>query len=194
MFNYAISYRTPSTFAYCCAEGYESLQNRNRNTKCYKNKYTEWHRYYSNSGKPFYYSPLTHETQWEEPTHNVIIFDTNSPSFVSNECIIKPPSTTPSATAYGVPSLQTTHLHTHIYKNKKISKNINTYNHQNKPPKFGFTLQHFEEIIMKNVEKTMNNGTPLPQYKMDNGEIIIGFQYKSDLDIMEEGYWLNSFD
>jgi len=40
----------------------------------------------------------------------------------------------------------------------------------------------------------MNNGTPLPQYKMDNGEIIIGFQYKSDLDIMEEGYWLNSFD
>ena len=173
IFNYAISYR-----------------NRNQNTKYYKNKYIEWHRYYSNSGKPFYYSPLTHDTQWEEPTHNAIIFDTNSPSFISNECIIEPPSTT---TTYTTTYTHTT-THTHLYKNKKISKNINTHKHQNKPPKFGFTLQHFEEIIMKNVEKTMNNKieNSLPQYKLDSGELVFGFQYKSDLDIMEEGYWLNS--
>lgn len=158
---------------------YRNRNNNNHNLH-QKNKYVEWHRYYSNSGKPFYYSPLTHYTQWEEPIHNAIIFDTNSPSFISNECIIDPPSTTTTTT--------------HIYKNKKISKNINTHKHQNKPPKFGFTLQHFEEIIMKNVEKTMNNGIEysLPQYKLDSGELVFGFQYKSDLDIMEEGYWLNT--
>ena len=165
LFNYAVNYRN---------------RNNNNHNLHQKNKYVEWHRYYSNSGKPFYYSPLTHYTQWEEPIHNAIIFDTNSPSFISNDCIIDPPSTTTTTT--------------HIYKNKKISKNINTRKHQNKPPKFGFTLQHFEEIIMKNVEKTMNSGIEhsLPQYKLDSGEFVFGFQYKSDLDIMEEGYWLNT--
>ena len=184
------SLQTPSTVV----SRVSSLQkNRNTYIKYQKNKYVEWHRYYSNSGKPFYYSPLTHETQWEEPLYNSIIFDTNSPSFTSNDCVVINPPTSASASASASDSDSN-----QLYKNKKIKNNItkNIYKNKNIPPKFGFTLQHFEEIIMKNVEKTLNIGIEncLPQYKLESGEIITGVQYKSDLDIMEEGYWLNSLD
>lgn len=160
--------------------------------KYQKNKYVEWHRYYSNSGKPFYYSPITHETQWEEPLYNSIIFDTNSPSFTANDCVVINPPTLECSGCERMESVVNTRRIPS--KSNNITKNI--YKNKNIPPKFGFTLQHFEEIIVKNVEKSFNNGidNSLPQYKLYSGEIIAGVQYKSDLDIMEEGYWLNSFD
>jgi hypothetical protein len=175
-------------------------KNRNTYIKYQKNKYVEWHRYYSNSGKPFYYSPLTHETQWEEPLYNSIIFDTNSPSFTSNDCVVINPPALERVVALNTSKGTSDRLESIVnsrripFKSNNITKNI--YKNKNIPPKFGFTLQHFEEIIMKNVEKTLNNGieNSLPQYKLESGEFITGVQYKSDLDIMEEGYWLNSFE
>ena len=161
-------------------------RNRTTNTKNLKNKYYEWHRYYSLSGKPFYYSPLTHETQWEKPsTNNVIIFDTKSPSFnLREECIYppqkinQPNNITPSATAVAFGSLQ--------YQNKKQNKKYSGH-----IAKFGYTLQQFEEIITTNVEKIFESKiSTLSHYHLENGEILIGYQYKSELEIMEEGYWL----
>ena len=173
----------------------KSSRNRTNNTKNLKNKYYEWHRYYSLSGKPFYYSPLTHETQWEKPsTNNVIIFDTKSPSFnFREECIyppqkiILPNNITPSATAVGVPSLTVAFGFGSLqYQNKNQNKK-----YSGPIAKFGYTLQQFEEYISANVEKIFESKiNTLSQYHLENGEILIGYQYKSELEIMEEGYWL----
>ena len=177
-----------------------SSRNCTTNTKNLKNKYYEWHRYYSLSGKPFYYSPLTHETQWEKPsTNNVIIFDTKSPSFnLREECIYppqkinQPNNITPSATAVGVPSLFASLTTVAFgfgslqYQNKKQNKK-----YSGPIAKFGYTLQQFEEIITTNVEKIFESKiNTLSHYHLENGEILIGYQYKSELEIMEEGYWL----
>ena len=151
---------------------YASYSRKNKNKN--KNKYYEWHRYSSNSGKPFYYSPLTHESQWEIPDYNAIIVDTRSPTFTDFDGCVMPPAYVSVSTVKP-------------YNNKKRVC-------------FGYSLNEFENMIAANVDKLYdeihnyrksNAPTMLATYQTESGEIILGIKCKSELELMEEGFWMN---